>query len=169
MTRQIVLWIVNAMLVIAVAAVAAFGGWQFVAKDRPAPLPLGDNADLRRTVTETAAADAAKLLTYSAATVEQDLAAALAVTTGEFTERYRTLTEQSVIPAARRRGITVTTTVVHAGVISIANPETASTLLFVTQVTRANDLAEPTTQASSLRVDLKKVDGSWLVERLDAQ
>lgn len=167
--RQTALWIINAALAVGIAVLAALGGIQLIVKNRPAPVALADQADLRQAVTDAAAASTVKILSYSSDTVEQDVAAALAVTTGDFADYYKNFTETSVIPAARQKHVKTTTTVVQSGVISIDNPDTAAALVFVNQVTTSADNPDPSHSQSAVRVGMKKVDGQWRIDSFDPQ
>ncbi|WP_396908094.1 hypothetical protein [Mycolicibacterium sp.] len=167
--RQTALWIINAALLISVAALTVLGGVQLLIKGRPAPVALADQPDLRQAVTEAAATNTARILTYSADTIEQDIAAGLAVTTGDFAEYYKNFTETAVIPAAKQKNVKTTATVPHAGVISIDNPDTATVLVFVNQVVSSTDNPQPNQQGSSARVGIHKVDGQWRIASFDPQ
>lgn len=167
--RQTVLWIINAALIIGVAAVTALGGIQLIVKSRPAPVALADQADLRQAVTDAAAANTVKIMSYSSDTIEQDLAAGLAVTTGDFADYYKNFTQQTVLPAARQKNVKTKTTVVQSGVISIDNPDTAAALVFINQVTTSTDNPDPSNAQSAVRVGLKKVDGQWRINSFDPQ
>ncbi|OBG83548.1 hypothetical protein A5699_00095 [Mycobacterium sp. E802] len=167
--RQTALWIVNAVLLVGVAALTVFGGYELLMKSRPAPAALADRADLRQAVTDAAATSTAKILTYSPGTIEQDMAAGLAVTTGEFAEYYKDFTERIVMPAARQKNVTTTATVAQSGVISIDNPDTAAALVFVNQVTTSTENPDPNHQSSSVRVGMRKVDGQWRISSFDPQ
>ncbi|MEV0672862.1 hypothetical protein [Mycobacterium sp. NPDC050441] len=167
--RQTALWIINAALAVGIAALTVLGGLQLAAKTRPAPIALADQADLRQAVTDAAATSTVKILTYSSDTIERDIAAGLAVTTGDFADYYKDFTQQTVLPAARQKNVKTATTVVQSGVISIDNPDTAAALVFINQVTTSTDNPEPSNSQSAVRVGMKKVDGQWLIDSFDPQ
>jgi Mce-associated membrane protein len=106
------------------------------------------------------------VLSYSPDTLEHDFSAAEAHLTGEFLTYYRQFTSQVVTPAVRDKHITQTATVVRAGVESLTSQK-AAILVFVNQTTTSQEKPSPATTASSVRVGLAKVNGAWLIERLD--
>ncbi len=168
-SRQLVLWIINAALVIGVVGLTALGALQLIVKSDPTPVALADQADLRQAVTDAAAANTVKILSYSPDTIETDLAAGLAVTTGDFADYYKKFTEETVMPAARQKNVTTTATVVQSGVISIDKPDTASALVFVNQVSTSTENPDPSHATSAVRVGLKKDHGQWLISSFDPQ
>lgn len=106
-----------------------------------------------------------KILSYRAATVEQDLMAARDLLTGDFLNSYTDLIKNTVIPAAREKKISADARVQAAASITIDQP-TAVVLVFIDQtVTMGGD--PPTTTPSSVRVTLDNVDGRWLVSAFD--
>lgn len=161
--RPTLWWLLVAILAVAIAAATGLGVWQYTLKNRtPAPVAAAtDAADTGAAVTRTASDDIVKLLSYTADTVAADAAAAAEVTTGDFTDRYKHLAA-SIIPTAQKQGRSQTTTVAQAGVISLTDDK-ASVLLFVNQAstTRANPI--PQTSTRSIRLDLSKINGTWLV------
>ncbi|WP_216892966.1 hypothetical protein [Nocardia alni] len=114
-----------------------------------------------------AAADAATaILSYKPATVTADLARARSHLSGDFATYFDKLGTDVVLPAATQRHMSSTATVTATSVVS-ANSNAAVALVFVNQVTTADDLKQPTTISSSLRLELHKIDGHWLVTKLD--
>ena len=47
------------------------------------------------------------------------------------------------------------------------HPNSAVVLVFVKQKTASKEKPEPVVTSSSLRITLKKVKGSWLIEKFD--
>ncbi|KZS77124.1 hypothetical protein A4G26_21335 [Mycobacterium kansasii] len=163
MTRRVAWWAVVAALTVATLAAGALGGGLMLVKNRQLPANRAAN---RHAVLEVAKADVAKVLTYTADTVEQDTRAAEEVLTGAFLDYYRQFARQQVIPAARSNGITATATVTHAGVESLTTGK-ASVLLFVDQSTTSRDKPAPVVTASSVRAGLTKVSGEWLIDSMN--
>ena len=142
---------------VALAAGAAFLGWQLHSRD-------GADAAARDSV--AAAGDAtAAILSYNAATVEKDLNAARDRLTGSFLDSYTELINDVVIPGAKEQKINVQARVSAAASVS-AKPKHAVALVFVDQKTTVGTGA-PTNSASSVRVTLDKVEGRWLVSGFD--
>lgn len=114
-----------------------------------------------------AAADATTaVLSYKPTTVTADLARARSHLSGDFATYFDKLSTDVVLPAATQRHMSSTATVTATSVIS-ANSGTAVALVFVNQITTADDLKQPTTISSSLRLELHKIGGRWLVTKLD--
>lgn len=164
---RITLWLLNALLVVVTAGLMVAGVTQLLVKNRPAPLSLADRADVRQAVVDAAASNTAKILTYSPDTVEQDFATALTHTTGAFADYYKKFTDETVIPAARERGIKATATVVQSGFVSFDPDGKVTTLVFVNQVTTSRTDPTPTSTASAARVGLRNISGEWLIESFD--
>lgn len=164
-TRKAAWWIAVVLLVGATAAATGVGVWEWTVKART-PSPVADHADVRQDVTEAARAGTIKILSYSAATVEQDVAAAAAVTTGDFASYYKQFTHDVVIPASRQKGVTTTATVPQAGVVTLS-PDKAMILVFVNQRTTSREKPDGSAAASSVRVGMREVNGEWLIESFD--
>ena len=86
--------------------------------------------------------------------------------TGNFLAYYSKFTEQIVAPAAQQKHCTTTAQVVRAA-ISELHPDSAVVLVFVNQTTTSKEKPEPQKTASSALVTLTKVNGSWLISKLD--
>jgi len=114
-----------------------------------------------------AAAEAvAAILSYRPDTVAADLARARSHLGGDFAGYFDKLGTDVVTPAATRRHMSSKATVTATSVVS-ADVQRAVALVFVDQLTTADDLAQPTTTSSSLRLELRRTDGRWLVTELD--
>ena len=113
------------------------------------------------------ALDAAKtgtvaLLTYSPDTVDKNLADAKSRLTGDFLQHYSEFADQTVLPAAKQRGVKTEATVARAAV-SQMQPGSAQVLVFVNQVTTSRERPTPALATSSVIVTLVKRDGHWLI------
>ncbi len=69
-------------------------------------------------------------------------------------------------PAAQRGQVTTTATVVRAAV-SEMQPNSAVVLVFLKQKTASKEKPQPVVTSSSVRVTLKKVNNSWLIEKFE--
>ncbi|WP_299560787.1 hypothetical protein [uncultured Mycolicibacterium sp.] len=107
-----------------------------------------------------------QLLSYAPDTVEQDMAAARSLTTGEFRTYYGRFADEVLVPAARDEGITATARVVDAAVSELG-PEHAEVLVFLDTETAGRDRPEPARTAASVLVRLDRVDGRWLIAALE--
>lgn len=102
-----------------------------------------------------------EMLSYNPDTVEQDLAKARDDLTGTFRDSYEQLTNDVVIPGAKKDRISAVATVPAAASVS-ASPRHAVVIVFVNQTTVAGD-SPPTNTASSVRISLDRIDGNWLI------
>ncbi|MEB3980062.1 twin-arginine translocation pathway signal [Mycobacterium sp. 663a-19] len=125
--------------------------------------------------TNTAASDAATraakdgtvaLLSYAQESIDKDFANAKSRLTGEFLDYYSKFTAQVVSPAAKQKGLKATAIVAQAAVSEL-HPDSAVVLLFVNQQTTSKDRPEPSIAASSVLVTLTKVNGNWLISKLE--
>lgn len=101
------------------------------------------------------------MLTYNAATVDQDLNNARSKLTAPFLDEYTKLINTQVIPSAKEKQTSAAAQVPAVASVS-AKGSHAVALVFVDQ-TIASAKEAATTTASSIRVTLDKVDGHWLV------
>lgn len=114
---------------------------------------------------EAAKESVVAMLSYQPETVEAELAAAQSRLIGDFRDSYADLTRDVVIPGAKQRRISTIAHVPAAASVS-ATPGRAVVLVFVNQSAVVGSDA-PTDTASTIRVTLEKVDGSWLISGFD--
>jgi Mce-associated membrane protein len=110
--------------------------------------------------------DAVASLSYSADSLDRDLANAKSHLTGDFLAYYKKFTQQIVAPMVQQKHITQKAVVVRAAVSEL-HPDSAVVLLFLNQSTTSTDKPQPLVTPSSVRVTLTKVNGSWLISKLD--
>lgn len=114
---------------------------------------------------EAAKESVVAMLSYQPETVEAELATAQSRLIGDFRDSYADLTRDVVIPGAKQRRISTIAHVPAAASVS-ATPGRAVVLVFVNQSAVVGSDA-PTDTASTIRVTLEKVDGSWLISGFD--
>jgi acyl-CoA synthetase (AMP-forming)/AMP-acid ligase II len=164
--RRVIRWIRRHW--VATAAVAllillgAGAAYQYFGELRPQQQAVSARAD----AAAAASSGAVAILSYKHGSVDQDNAAAQKLLTGEFGDYYRDFTANVVAPAAKEEAVDTTATVVGTAVQS-STPDTATVLLFINQSTVTRDNATPSLSASSVRVDLVKQDGRWLISKFD--
>lgn len=124
-----------------------------------------DAARARAESVRVASDDAVALLSYTADSVDKDLAAARERLTGDFRDAYTELTRQVVIPGAKEKHITAVAKVTAAAPVSAAANH-AVVLLFVNQTVTVGGGA-PTDTQPVVRVTLDRVNGRWLVSHFD--
>ncbi|MBB2991798.1 Mce-associated membrane protein [Mycolicibacterium iranicum] len=117
------------------------------------------------------ALDAAKtgtiaLLSYSPESLDQDFANAKSKLTGDFLSYYTQFTEQIVTPAAKEKAVKTAASVVRAAVADI-EPDSAEVLVFINQTTTSKENPDGAFAASSVKIGLTKIDGTWLIESFD--
>jgi Mce-associated membrane protein len=105
------------------------------------------------------------ILSYKPETVDRDLKAAADRLAEPFRQQYTQLVNDVVAPGAKQQHITAVATVPAAASV-LATGKHAVVLVFVDQTTTIGNDA-PTQSTSSVRVNLEKVDGRWLISQFD--
>lgn len=121
-------------------------------------------ADARAEALTAAKTRVPELLSYENATLEDDLAQALAQTTGKFTDDYGTILTDVVTPTATERKISTSASVSAAGVVSGDRDEVV-VLLFLTQTTTAAK-AGTSVSGSRVEVTMARTGDTWKVAGL---
>jgi Mce-associated membrane protein len=103
--------------------------------------------------------------TYSADTIDRDIASAQSHLTGDFLSEYKQYIQTPAPTDAKRNGVKTAATVAGAALMEL-HPGSATLLLFINQTTTSAQ--NPATQAASrsLLVTLMKVDGKWLISSM---
>jgi Mce-associated membrane protein len=105
------------------------------------------------------------ILSYKPDSVDRELPAASARLTGQFKDAYTSLIREVVIPGAKEKNITSVATVPAAATVNVTENH-AVILVFVNQtVTFGSDA--PSSTASSVRITMDEVDGTWLISAFD--
>jgi Mce-associated membrane protein len=124
-----------------------------------------DDAAAQRAI--RAASDGAiASLSYSSDSMDRDFANAKSHLTGDFLAYYDKFTKEIVTPMVQQKHIAQTAVVVRAAVSQL-HPDSAVVLVFLNETTSSKDKPQPLTTPSSVRITLTKVDGSWLISKLD--
>jgi Mce-associated membrane protein len=151
--------LVTALVVVAVGITAGLFFFQY-RPDRQI-----DDAAAQRAV-RAASDGAVASLSYSPANMDRDFAAAKSHLTGDFLAYYDKFTEEVVAPMVQQKHIAQTAAVVRAAVSEL-HPDSAVVLVFLNETTTGKDKPEPLSTPSSVRITLTKVNGSWLISKLD--
>ena len=154
-------WRLIVATVLVVAAVGSAGSLFFILH-RP-DQQIGDAAAHR--AIQAASDGAVAVLSYAPDSLDRDFAKAESYLTGDFLAYYTKFTEQ-IAAIAQQKRVTETAKVVRAAVSEL-HPGSAVVLVFINQTATSKEKAEPQTTASSVRVTLTKVKGSWLISKLD--
>lgn len=170
-------WALSVVLLLGTVALLAFGVRQLTTTSAspapqaaaPAQTPtpvVADSARLRSEVMTVGSTSAVRLLSYTPQSAERELtAAAEELTTGPFRRKFTRLVTETVIPGATSKQITAEANVPAVAVESL-DAGSATVLAFVDQRVTVG-AEEPTETASSIRIELTKVDGEWLVAAFD--
>lgn len=115
---------------------------------------------------QAASDGAVAVVSYSYENLDRDIALAKSLSTGEFLSYYSKFSQDFIAPAARKGHLIATANVLRAAAIEL-HPDSAVVLVFMNQNTASKEKPEPLTTASSVVVTLNKVNGSWLIAKLD--
>jgi Mce-associated membrane protein len=124
-----------------------------------------DDAAARRAI-QAASDGAVAALTYSSENMDHDFARARSHLTGDFLAYYDKFTKEFVIPTVQQKQLRQTAAVVRAAVSELG-PDSAVVLVFLDETTTGKDKPQPLVTPSSVRITLTKVNGSWLISKLD--
>ena len=144
-------------LVVVSALVVGWFGWQAfsAAQDRRAQ---DEALAAARTAT-------AQVLSYSAPTLDSDLARSRSMISGVFAAKFAQLADNVIVPAVKEQSLATKAVVLNAAVID-AQPDQVRALLFVNQTSTMAGAPEPRTAANQVRVTMTAVDGQWLISDL---
>jgi Mce-associated membrane protein len=151
------------LLAVSVIAAMALAAGVFFLQYRPDRQI--DAAAAQRAI-QAASDGAVASLSYSTDTLDRDFANAKSHLTGEFLKYYDTFTKQIVTQAVKEKHITQTVAVVRAAVSEL-HPNSAVVLVFLNETTASVDKPQPLITPASVRVTLTKVNGAWLISKLD--
>jgi Mce-associated membrane protein len=124
-----------------------------------------DDAAAQRAI-RAASDGAVASLSYSPGSMAHDFATAKSHLTGDFLAYYDKFTSEIVTPMVQQKHIAQTAAVVRAAVSEL-HPDSAVVLVFLNETTTEKDKPQPLTTPSSVRITLTKVNGSWLISKLD--
>jgi Mce-associated membrane protein len=124
-----------------------------------------DDAAAQRAI-RAASDGAVASLSYSPDSMARDFATAKSHLTGDFRAYYDKFTSEIVTPMVQQKHIAQTAAVVRAAVSEL-HRDSAVVLVFLNETTTSKDKPQPLTTPSSVRITLTKVNGSWLISKLD--
>jgi Mce-associated membrane protein len=126
----------------------------------------GAGGDIREQVRVAAAEDVTKILSYDYRHLQRDFAAAKAVMTPGFRNKYDAETAKGVLPLATRYHAISTVVVTGAGVVS-ASASSAQVLVFIQQTSTNTQLTAPRLDKARLIAVLDRSSGGWRVDSLN--
>ena len=153
------------VLVFAFVATAGVTSWLYAFQYRA---DHQTDADAAKAACTAASDGTVAILSYTPETLEKDFGAAKLRLTGNFLDYYTRFTEQIVTPAAKQKSVRTKATIVQAATAEI-HPGAAVALVFVNQTTTSKENPDGAFTASSVKVGLTKVDGTWLISSFDPE
>jgi Mce-associated membrane protein len=151
------------LLATSVVAAVALAACVYVLQYRPDRQI--DDAAARRAI-QAASDGAVATLSYSPESMDQDFAKARSHLTGDFLAYYDKFTKEFVIPMVQQKQLRQTATVARAAVSEL-EANSAVVLVFIDETTTGKDKPQPLMTPSSVRITLTKVNGAWLISKLD--
>jgi Mce-associated membrane protein len=142
---------------------AGFASWLYLTQFRPDRET--DSAVAGETI-RAASDGAVALLSYAPETMDKDFAGAKSHLTGDFLNYYSQFTHDIVTPAVQQKAVKTSATIVQSAVSEL-KPDSAVVLVFLNQTTTSKENPNGSFTASSVKVGLTKVDGSWLISAFD--
>ncbi|KRE34877.1 hypothetical protein ASG82_00605 [Mycobacterium sp. Soil538] len=161
--RSLKVLVAASVLSVALLASAGLAGWLYLYQYRP---DQQTDSAASKVALDAATNGTIALLSYSPESLDKDFATAKAKLTGDFLSYYTQFTEQIVTPAAKEKSVKTAASVVRAAVSHI-EPDKAQVLVFINQTTTSKENPDGSFAASSVKVGLKKIDGTWLIESFD--
>lgn len=119
----------------------------------------------KRSAVEAGNGVATTLLSYDHRDLTASMPHRMDLLTGEFKDRYRSMVEQSVAPAATAKQLTTTASVVGSSVVD-GTGDRVTLLLFVNQSSATPTLPQPVLTGSRVELTLEEHDGRWLASDL---
>jgi Mce-associated membrane protein len=149
-----------AALVLLTALAAASVAWTSSARS---DLSAAEGRREARSAAAAAAQQAVpELLSYDAATLDDDLAAARDWITESFRDEFATLQDDLIQPAVEEQGFATAAEVTRVGVVE-GTTRVVTLLVFVEQTTEREGEEPDEPIATRATVRMEKVDGRWLV------
>ena len=107
----------------------------------------------------------ATLLSYDFRSIDSAVSKNRDLVTGTFAEEYEELVDTKLVPTVRQRKLANTTEVADAAVIS-ASDDVVRVLLYLNQSYGTVGQTDLNMSGSRVRVTMKKVEGTWRVDKL---
>jgi Mce-associated membrane protein len=155
--------VVPVVLILLLLVSGGSAAWLYFERYRP---NQQIDPSVERAVVNAASDGTVALLSYSPESLDKDFANAKSHLSGDFLSYYNEFTEQIVAPAAKQKSLKTTAHVIGAG-LSELHPNSAVVLVFVDQSTTSKDRPDPAMAASTVRVSMTRINGSWLITKFD--
>jgi Mce-associated membrane protein len=151
------------LLAAALVASAGVASWLFFFQYRP---DREIDAGAAKVALDAASKGSVALLTYSPDSLDKDFATAKSHLTGDFLSYYTQFTQQIVTPAAKQKSVKTSAAVVREAVSEL-HPDSAVVLVFINQNTTSKENPDGAFASSTVKVGMKKIDGTWLISSFD--
>jgi Mce-associated membrane protein len=151
------------LLAAALVASAGVAAWLYFQQYRP---DQQTNDAAAQVALDAAKTGTVAMLSYSPESLDKDFTNAKSHLTGDFLSYYTQFTEQIVTPAAKQKAVKTSAAVVRAAVSEL-HPDSAMVLVFINQNTTSKENPDGAFAASSVKVGMKKIDGTWLISSFD--
>jgi Mce-associated membrane protein len=156
-------WLIPIVLAVLLLGSAGLATWAYLAEFRP---DQQTNDAVAAETIKAASEGTVALLSYSPDTLDKDFTAAKAHLTGDFLNYYTQFTQDIVTPAAKQKQVKTSAMVMKAAVSEL-KPSSAVVLVFLNQTTTSKDNPDGSFSASTVKVGLTKVNGTWLISKFD--
>jgi Mce-associated membrane protein len=127
-----------------------------------------DPASLSNAALQAGIDEGPTLFSYDYRTLDKDLAAARADTTGSFTSQYDNLSVPAVKPLAIKYKVVVVAKVLAATVVDNSNLKQIKVMLFLDQTVTNTQLAAPRLDANRVVLTMVPVGKGWKVSAVSA-
>jgi Mce-associated membrane protein len=155
--------LVPLVLAVLLLGSAGLASWLYLNQFRP------DRETSKAVADETvkaATTGAVALLSYAPETMDKDFANAKSHLTGDFLSYYTQFTHDIVTPAVQQKAVKTSATIVQSAVSEL-KPGSAVVLVFLNQTTTSKENPNGSFTASSVKVGLTDVNGTWLISAFD--
>jgi Mce-associated membrane protein len=161
--RRIGRLLVPVALAILLLGSAGLASWIYTSQFRP---DRETSAAAAGDTIKAASDGAVALLSYAPESMDKDFANAKSHLTGGFLDYYSQFTHDIVTPAVQQKAVKTSATIVQSAVSDL-QPDSAVVLVFLNQSTTSKENPNGSFTASSVKVGLTKVNGTWLISAFD--
>lgn len=154
--RRLLAAMVVGLMAVVFVGLSAAGGWFYW--DR---VQAQGEASARAELPKLAEREIPQVFGYDYQTVERSLAAAYPWLTPEYRREFERQINDKIIPEAKKREVVSQANVVGVGVME-AKRDSGSVMVYLNR-TVTDKSRQPIYDGSRLRVDFKRIGGSWLI------
>jgi Mce-associated membrane protein len=155
--------LVPLLLAVLLLGSAGLASWLYLNQLRP---DRETSTAVANDTIKAATTGAVALLSYAPETMDKDFANAKSHLTGDFLNYYSQFTHDIVTPAVQQKAVKTSATIVQSAVSEL-KPGSAVVLVFLNQTTTSKENPNGSFTASSVKVGLTDVNGTWLISAFD--